>query len=67
MNEPLSLDYLGPSQPIGLLILLTGIIFTTVIAYIFYTLDKDSSDEVNRKKIQSEVQQKKIKRLYPPD
>ena len=67
MNGRLGFDYLSPSEPIGMLLLLTGILFTVGIIYIFSTLDKDSLDEAKRKKNQREAQQQKIKRLYPPE
>ena len=66
-SNSLGYEFLGPTQPLGILILLVGAIFTSMIILIFINAsqNKDSSMDRKRKKLAKEEQSKKIARLYP--
>ncbi len=66
-NNSLGYEFLGPTEPLGLLILIIGAIFTGIILLIFINASqgKDSSVDRKRKELAKEEQAKKIARLYP--
>ena len=66
--EPsLNLDFLSPTGSVGFLVLLVGIVVTTVTFYVFYNVssDVDSVLDKNRKLEAKKTQDRKIARLYP--
>ncbi len=65
MSNDLGLDYLSPSEPLGMFLLIFGAFFTAGIVYIFLNLDKDSLSEKKRKVEQEKEREKKIDKLYP--
>ena len=65
MNNSLGLEFLSPNQPIGFLILISGMLFTVFIFYIFINLNKESEEEAKRRKKEELIQKNKIDRLYP--
>ncbi len=65
MKTGLGLDYFSPTQPIGLLIVIIGIIFSGCIFYILFNLDKDSQSDKKRKLLLESERQEKLKKLYP--
>ncbi len=68
-SNSLGYEFLGPTQPVGFLILAIGIIFTGLILLIFRNAsqDIDSSFDRKRKELTKKEQFKKISRLYPPN
>ena len=67
LNSGIDLDIFSPTEPIGLIILFIGLIFSGMIFYIIYAVstNKESLDD---KKIRTErelIQQKKIGKLFP--
>ncbi|AAP99695.1 hypothetical protein EV11_0850 [Prochlorococcus sp. SS52] len=66
-SNSLGYEFLSPSQPLGILILVVGAIFTSMIILIFINAsqDKESSMDRKRKKLAKDEQSKKIARLYP--
>ena len=67
LNTALDLKILSPSQPIGLLILFLGLIFTGMIFYIIYAVSTNKESLEDRKiRTQKEfLQKEKIGKLFP--
>ena len=79
LNTALDLKILSPSEPIGILIIFLGLIFTGMIFYIIYVVstNKESIEDkkirtqkesLEDKKIRTKkkfLQQEKIGRLFP--
>ena len=67
LNSALDLKIFSPSEPIGILILFLGIVFTGMIFYIIYAVSTNK-ESLEDKKIRSEkesLQEEKIKKLFP--
>ena len=63
----LDIKIFSPSQPIGILILILGLIFTATILYIIYAVSTNK-ESLEDKKIRSKketLQQEKIGKLFP--
>ena len=63
----LDLKIFSPSQPIGILILFLGLIFTGMIFYIIYAVSTNK-ESIEDKKIRTKketLQQEKIGKLFP--
>ena len=65
-QSSLGLDYLRPTAPLGLFILTIGLLFSSTIFYILFTLGRDSESDRQRKADFEKERINKIKRLYPP-
>ena len=67
LNKPLDLKILSPSEPIGILILFIGLIFTGMILYIIYAVstDKESLEDKKIRTKKESLQQEKIGKLFP--
>ena len=65
MQTDLGLNYLSPTQPVGMAILVVGIFFSFSIFYILFNLDKDSASDKKRKADEAAEKVRKIQRLYP--
>ena len=66
-NTALDLEIFSPSEPIGLLILFLGLIFTGMIFYIIYAVSTNK-ESLEDKKIRTKrefLQQEKIGKLFP--
>ena len=67
LNTALDLKIFSPSEPIGLLILFLGIIFSGMIFYIIYAVSTNK-ESLEDKKIRTEkesLQKEKIRKLFP--
>ena len=67
LNPPLDLKVFSPSEPIGILILFIGLIFSGMIFYIIYAVSTNK-ESLEDKKIRSKkefLQQQKIGKLFP--
>ena len=67
LNSALDLKIFSPSQPLGILILFIGLIFTGMIFYIIYAVSTNK-ESIEDKKIRSKkesLQQDKIGKLFP--
>tara|TARA_Y100001968_G_scaffold14113_1_gene11422 strand:- start:181 stop:399 length:219 start_codon:yes stop_codon:yes gene_type:complete len=66
--ESLGLEILGPQGVVGLLILVTGFIFSVMMFYVGYVsireMYSNTSPSATKKRIEDE-QKEKIARLYP--
>ena len=67
INSALDLKIFSPSQPIGILILFLGIIFTGMIFYIIYAVstNKESIEDKKIRTKKESLQQEKIGKLFP--
>ena len=67
LNTALDLKIFSPSQPIGLFILLLGLIFSGMIFYIIYAVSTNKESLEDKKiRTKKEFQQKeKIGKLFP--
>ena len=63
----IDLKILSPTQPIGLIILFVGLIFSGMIFYIIYAVSTNQ-ESIEDKKIRNQkesIQQEKIGKLFP--
>ena len=67
LNSSLNLKIFSPSEPIGILILLLGLIITSIILYIIYavSINKESLEDKNIRIKKESLQQEKIGKLFP--
>ena len=67
LNPNLNLKIFSPSEPIGILILFLGLIFTSVILYIIYavSINKESLEDKKIRTKKENLQQKKIGKFFP--
>ena len=67
LNTALDLKIFSPSEPLGILIIFLGIIFTGMIFYIIYAVSTNK-ESLEDKKIRTEreyLQKEKIGQLFP--
>ena len=67
LNTVLDLKIFSPREPLGILILFLGLIFTSMIFYIIYAVSTNKESLEDKKiRTQKEVlQQEKIGKLFP--
>ena len=67
LNTALDLKIFSPSEPIGVLILFIGLVFTGMIFYIIYAVSTNK-ESIEDKKIRTKkefIQKEKIGKLFP--
>ena len=67
LNSVIDLNIFSPTEPIGIIILFIGLIFSGMIFYIIYAVSTNKESIVD-KKIRTErefIQQNKISKLFP--
>ena len=67
LSSGIDLNIFSPTEPIGIIILFIGLIFTGMIFYIIYAVSTNK-ESIEDKKIRTEkefIQQKKISKLFP--
>ena len=66
-SNSLGYEFLAPTEPLGVLILIIGTLFTGMILFIFFNVsqDKDSIADKKGKEFAKAEQSRKIARLYP--
>tara|TARA_Y100000994_G_scaffold215948_1_gene192568 strand:+ start:157 stop:381 length:225 start_codon:yes stop_codon:yes gene_type:complete len=67
LNSGINIKIFSPNEPIGILILILGLIFTAMIIYIIYAVITNI-ESLEDKKIRSKketLQQEKIRKLFP--
>ena len=67
LNSGINLKIFSPTEPIGLIILFIGLIFSGMIFYIIYAVSTNK-ESIEDKKIRTEketIQQEKIGKLFP--
>jgi len=67
INSALNLKIFSPSEPLGILILVSGLIFTGMIFYIIYAVstNKESLEDKKIRTKKENLQQEKIGKLFP--
>ena len=67
LNTALNLKIFSPSEPIGILIIFLGLIFSGMIFYIIYAVstNKESLEDKKIRSKKESLQQEKIGRLFP--
>ena len=67
LNTGLDLNIFSPSEPLGILILILGLIFTGMIFYIIYavSINKESLEDKKIRTKKESLQQEKIGKLFP--
>ena len=67
LNTALDLKIFSPSEPLGILILILGLVFTSMIFYIIYAVstNKESLEDRKIRSKKESLQQEKIGKLFP--
>ena len=67
LNKALDLNILSPTQPLGILILFLGLVFTSMIFYIIYAVstNKESLEDIKIRTKKESLQQERIGKLFP--
>ena len=67
MDSNIDVKIFSPNEPLGIIILFIGLIFTATILYIIYSvsINKESINDKNLKKKKEIIQKEKIGKLYP--
>ena len=67
LNSGLDLKIFSPTEPIGIIILFIGLIFSGMIFYIIYAVstNKESLEDIKIRNERELVQQEKIGKLFP--
>ena len=67
LNTGIDLKIFSPSEPIGIIIIFIGLIFSGMIFYIIYAVstNKESLEDRKLRNQKEIIQQEKIGRLYP--
>ena len=67
LNTALDLKIFSPSEPIGILIIILGLIFSSMIFYIIYDVstNKESLEDKKIRNKKEYLQKEKIGKLFP--
>ena len=67
MKETIDVNMFSPTAPLGIFIILCGLIFSGIIFYIIYTVstDKESIEDKKMRSKKITLQKEKINRLFP--
>ena len=67
LNSGIDLKIFSPTEPIGIIILLIGLIFSGMIFYIIYAVstNKESLEDTKIRTERELMQQEKIGKLFP--
>ena len=67
LNSALDLKIFSPSEPLGVLILVIGLIFSSMIFYIIYyvSTNKESLEDKKIRTKRETLQKEKIRKLFP--
>ena len=67
LNTAIDLKIFSPSEPIGILIIILGLIFSGMIFYIIYAVstNKESLEDKKLRTIKENLQKEKIGKLFP--
>ena len=67
MNENIDLRIFSPTEPLGIFIIICGLIFSGIVFYIIYAVSTNK-ESVEDKRIRNKkviIQEEKINRLFP--
>ena len=67
LNSAFDLKIFSPTEPLGILILILGLIFTGMIFYIIYAVstNKESLEDKKIRTQKESIQREKIGKLFP--
>ena len=67
MKENVDLTIFSPTAPLGIFIIICGLIFSTIVFYIIYAVstDKESLEDKKIRNKKDIIQREKIQRLFP--
>ena len=67
LNTALDLKIFSPSQPLGILIIFLGLVFSGMIFYIIYAVstNKESLEDKKIRTKKETTQREKIRKLFP--
>ena len=67
LNSGLDLKIFSPTEPIGIIVLLVGLIFSLMIFYIIYAVstNKESFEDKKIRNQKESIQKEKIEKLFP--
>ena len=67
LNTALDLKIFSPSEPIGIIIIFVGLIFTSMIFYIIYAVstNKESLEDKKIRNKKEYLQKERIGKLFP--
>ena len=67
LNSGIDLKIFSPTEPIGIIILLIGLIFSSMIFYIIYAVstNKESLEDTKIRTEREVIQREKIGKLFP--
>ena len=67
LNSAIDLKIFSPTEPIGIIILFIGLIFSGMIFYIIYAVstNKESLEDTKIRTEREVIQQEKIGKLFP--
>ena len=67
LNSALDLKIFSPTEPLGILILFLGLIFSGMIFYIIYAVstNKESLEDIKIRAKKESLQQERIGKLFP--
>ena len=67
MKESIDVNIFSPTAPLGIFIIICGLIFSGIIFYIIYTVstDKESIEDKKMRSKKISLQKEKIERLFP--
>ena len=67
LNSGIDLKIFSPTEPIGIIILFIGLIFSSMIFYIIYAVstNKESLEDTKIRTERELIQQEKIGKLFP--
>ena len=67
LNSALDLKIFSPSEPLGVFILVIGLIFSSMIFYIIYyvSTNKESLEDKKIRTKRETLQKEKIRKLFP--
>ena len=67
LNSSIDLKVFSPTEPLGIIILFIGLIFSGMIFYIIYAVstNKESLEDAKIRNERESIQQEKIGKLFP--
>jgi len=67
LNKAIDVKIFSPNEPLGILILFLGLLFTSAILYIIYavSINKESLEDKKIRTKKEYMQQEKIRKLFP--
>ena len=67
LNKAIDVKIFSPNEPLGILILFLGLLFTSMILYIIYavSINKESLEDKKIRTKKESLQQEKIGKLFP--